>query len=182
MSAHQSHIQHFKCFLYWKCIFNIMFLGTWSNKLHIKCKSTPQNHYFKQSLHTCCPGLMGDSVIPWVLITGRIWLPITVAIIWPCALVSSCGVIGWTCSEGVPPPDWLECPTEFGIRGIVPMIYKDGREEKIKFRLNYSHSYQHLIYPISKIFLNVFDSLLCSPRLHLFDQKYSKNSNIVKFY
>ncbi len=24
-------------------------------------------------------------------------------------------------------------------------------------------------------------SLLCSPRLHLFDQKYSKNSNIVKY-
>ncbi len=25
-------------------------------------------------------------------------------------------------------------------------------------------------------------SILCSPRLHLFDQKYSKNSNIVKYY
>ncbi len=31
--------------------------------------------------------------------------------------------------------------------------------------------------------LHVFEkSLLCSPRLHLFDQKYSKNSNIVKYY
>ncbi len=28
----------------------------------------------------------------------------------------------------------------------------------------------------------MFLSLLCSPRLHLFDQKYSKNSNIVKNY
>ncbi len=26
-----------------------------------------------------------------------------------------------------------------------------------------------------------FLSLLCSPRLHLFDQKYSKNSNIAKY-
>ncbi len=25
-------------------------------------------------------------------------------------------------------------------------------------------------------------SLLCLPRLHLFDEKYSKNSNIVKYY
>ncbi len=24
--------------------------------------------------------------------------------------------------------------------------------------------------------------VLCSPRLHLFDRKYSKNSNIVKYY
>ncbi len=28
-------------------------------------------------------------------------------------------------------------------------------------------------------FLNVFDSLLCSQRLHVFDDKYS---NIVKYY
>ncbi len=37
------------------------------------------------------------------------------------------------------------------------------------------------------IFFYVFEmyfmkSLLCSPRLHLFDKKYSKNSNIVKWY
>ncbi len=25
-------------------------------------------------------------------------------------------------------------------------------------------------------------SLLCSPRLHLFNRKYSENSNIVKYY
>ncbi len=25
-------------------------------------------------------------------------------------------------------------------------------------------------------------SLLCSPMVHLFDQKYSKNSSIVKYY
>ncbi len=25
-------------------------------------------------------------------------------------------------------------------------------------------------------------SLLCSPKLHLFDQKYSKNTNIMKYY
>ncbi len=31
-------------------------------------------------------------------------------------------------------------------------------------------------------FLNVFKRSLCSPRLHLFDQKYSKNSNIVEYY
>jgi len=36
---------------------------------------------------------------------------------------------------------------------------------------------------VSKIFLNVFErSPICSPRLHLFDQKYSKNSIIVKYY
>ncbi len=30
---------------------------------------------------------------------------------------------------------------------------------------------------------NVFERrLFCSPRLHLFEQKYSKNSNIVKYY
>ncbi len=32
-------------------------------------------------------------------------------------------------------------------------------------------------------FENIIErSLLCSPRLHLFDQKYSKNSNIVKYF
>ncbi len=36
---------------------------------------------------------------------------------------------------------------------------------------------------IIMIFLNVFErSLLCSPCLHLFDEKYSKNSNIVQLY
>ncbi len=30
-------------------------------------------------------------------------------------------------------------------------------------------------------FLNFLKSLFCSPRLCLFDQKYSKNSNIVKY-
>ncbi len=25
-------------------------------------------------------------------------------------------------------------------------------------------------------------SLFCSPRLHLFDQKYNKNGNVVKYY
>lgn len=129
---------------------------------------TSTHHTVIILLHTCCPGLMGDSVIPWVLITGRIWLPITVAIIWPCALVSSCGVIGWTCSEGVPPPDWLEGPTEFGIRGIVPMIYKEGREREIKFRFNSLRNQKYLIYSISNCFY-VFDSLLSSPWLRLFN-------------
>lgn len=78
---------------------------------------------------TCCPGLIGDSVIPWVLMTGRIWLPITVAMIWPWALVRSWGVIGGTCSAGLPPPDWLEGPAELGISGIVPIIYKGGKKE-----------------------------------------------------
>lgn len=82
------------------------------------------------SVHvTCCPGLIGDSVIPWVLMTGRIWLPITVAMIWPWALVRSWGVIGCTCSAGLPPPEWLEGPAELGISGIVPIIYKGGRAE-----------------------------------------------------
>ncbi len=27
----------------------------------------------------------------------------------------------------------------------------------------------------------IFESLLCSPRLHLFGQKYSKTTNIVKY-
>ncbi len=36
---------------------------------------------------------------------------------------------------------------------------------------------------VSKIFLNVFERrLLCSPSLYLFDQKYSRNSDIVKHY
>lgn len=61
--------------------------------------------------------------------TGRIWLPITVAMIWPWALVRSWGVIGCTCSAGLPPPDWLEGPAELGISGIVPIIYKGGKEE-----------------------------------------------------
>lgn len=83
---------------------------------------------------TCCPGLIGDSVIPWVLMTGRIWLPITVAMIWPWALVRSWGVIGCTCSAGLPPPDWLEGPAELGISGIVPIIYKGGkRGDKISW-------------------------------------------------
>ena len=46
---------------------------------------------------TCWPGLMGESVMPWVLITGRIWFPMTVAMIWPWALVRSWGVMGCTC-------------------------------------------------------------------------------------
>ncbi len=34
-----------------------------------------------------------------------------------------------------------------------------------------------------RLFFNVFEeSLKCSLRLHLFDKKYSKNSNIVKCY
>lgn len=45
---------------------------------------------------TCWPGLMGESVMPWVLITGRIWFPMTVAMIWPWAFVRSWGVIGCT--------------------------------------------------------------------------------------
>ncbi len=39
-----------------------------------------------------------------------------------------------------------------------------------------------LIFRVSKIFENVFEiSHLCLPRLHLFDQKYNYNINIVKF-
>ncbi len=38
-------------------------------------------------------------------------------------------------------------------------------------------------FEVSTVFLYVFErSLLCSPRLHLFDQKYIKNSNMVKYY
>ncbi len=38
-------------------------------------------------------------------------------------------------------------------------------------------------FELGKIFLNVPQtSILCSPMLHIFDQKYSKNSNIVKYY
>jgi len=40
----------------------------------------------------------------------------------------------------------------------------------------------YILYPlfyIDKMFLN--DVSLCSPRMQLFDQKYSKNSNIVKY-
>lgn len=29
----------------------------------------------------------------------------------------------------MPPPDWLEGPAELGISGIVPIIYKGGKEE-----------------------------------------------------
>ncbi len=41
-------------------------------------------------------------------------------------------------------------------------------------------------YTIDQMFgviFNIFERrLLCSPRLHLFDQKYIKNRNIVKYY
>ncbi len=37
------------------------------------------------------------------------------------------------------------------------------------------------MFQVSKIF-NVSKSLLCSPRLHLYDQEYSKNSNIVRYF
>ncbi len=36
-------------------------------------------------------------------------------------------------------------------------------------------------FQVSKIF-NVSKSLLCSPRLHWYDQKYSKNCNIVRYF
>ncbi len=36
---------------------------------------------------------------------------------------------------------------------------------------------------IDQMFVNAFEiRLLCTPRLHLFDQKYIKNRNIVKYY
>jgi len=36
---------------------------------------------------------------------------------------------------------------------------------------------------LSGRFFHVFErSLFCSPRLHLFDKKYSKNCNIVKYF
>ncbi len=38
------------------------------------------------------------------------------------------------------------------------------------------------IHCCSKVFKVVERSFLYSPKLHLFDQKYSKNSNIVKYY
>ncbi len=34
----------------------------------------------------------------------------------------------------------------------------------------------------SRFFFIERRSALCSPRLHIFDQKYSKNSNIVQYY
>lgn len=78
---------------------------------------------------TCWPGLSGDSVIPWVLITGSIWLPMTVAMIWPWALVNNCGVIGCTWSPWAPPAAWLE-GTGLGINGIVPIIWKNDTERE----------------------------------------------------
>lgn len=77
---------------------------------------------------TCWPGLSGDSVIPWVLITGSIWLPMTVAMIWPWALVNNCGVIGCTWSPWAPPAAWLD-GTGLGISGIVPIIWKKQHRE-----------------------------------------------------
>jgi len=45
----------------------------------------------------------------------------------------------------------------------------------------YNNSVQK--FEVVKIFKNIFErNLLCSPRLHLFEQKYSKDSNIVKYY
>ncbi len=35
---------------------------------------------------------------------------------------------------------------------------------------------------VGKIFKVDETSLFCSPMLHLFDHKYSKNSNVVKYY
>ena len=76
-----------------------------------------------QEAFTCWPGLMGESVMPCVLITGRIWFPMTVAMIWPWAFVRSWGVIGCTWRPCVPLAVWLEGPG-FGIRGMVPIICK----------------------------------------------------------
>lgn len=80
---------------------------------------------------TCWPGLSGDSVIPWVLITGSIWLPMTVAMIWPWALVNNCGVIGCTWSPWAPPAAWLD-GTGLGISGIVPIIWKKQHRENAR--------------------------------------------------
>ncbi len=45
------------------------------------------------------------------------------------------------------------------------------------YNINYTYKFG-----VSKCFLNVFErSLLCSVRLHLCDQKYSKNSNVLKY-
>ncbi len=35
---------------------------------------------------------------------------------------------------------------------------------------------------VGKILKYFWKNCFCSTRLHLFDQKYSKNSNIVKYY
>ncbi len=52
-------------------------------------------------------------------------------------------------------------------------------EKLILWNINYHKK----ILGVGKIFLNVFKrSLSCSPRLQIFDQKYSKNKNIVKSY
>ncbi len=40
----------------------------------------------------------------------------------------------------------------------------------------------HLSRVMNKYIFNVFESILCPPRLHLFGQKYIKNSNIENYY
>ncbi len=49
------------------------------------------------------------------------------------------------------------------------------------YTLHYIYTFQILV---SVTFFYVFGGkhVLCSSRLHLFDQKYSKNTNIVKYY
>ncbi len=43
------------------------------------------------------------------------------------------------------------------------------------------YTYIHTYMIQFKIFFSE-TSLFCSPRLHIVDQKYSKNSNIMKYY
>ncbi len=38
------------------------------------------------------------------------------------------------------------------------------------------------MFGVGKMFNVLERSVLCSPRLNLFDQKYCKNNNIVKYY
>ncbi len=53
-------------------------------------------------------------------------------------------------------------------------------ENKIK---TWNYNNEKYIYVWTLAFKNVFErSLLCPPRLHLFNWKYSKNCNIVKHY
>lgn len=67
----------------------------------------------------------------------------TVAMIWPWALVNNCGVIGCTWRPWAPPAAWLE-GTGLGISGIVPIIWrKQHRNGKWKNDTNLPHKITH---------------------------------------
>ncbi len=70
-------------------------------------------------------------------------------------------------------------------------VFRENEEQLLKVKLcliyitEWITLYLHILFFKSlgslRFFIYLFESVLCSPRMHLFDQKYSKNSTIVKY-